>query len=206
MNSLIRLLSSLLVLALIPFLTSAYAGGWGFGKGDTAVPVSGNTVGEVQFVFYDPAITNDPCPDSPPVTVIPGDPPQLIKAQTTTQTVGWLERVGWVGLDSSHCFNVNPDIPAFVAENGFVEIFDRRGGVLSGTYESVQLSPPFAFPPPDPVQDDIIVEEGVIQIEEGTGRFEGVSGKLVFRVYVRVNLEGNYGIRWVISGLMDLPE
>jgi len=176
------------------------AGDCAFGSHDTAAPVSGNTMGEVVFVFYDPTVTDDPCPDTPPVD------PSGIKAQSTTQTVGWLSAIGWVGLDSSHCFNIDWGIPVFVAENGVVEIFDRTGDTITGTYESVQLSPPFAWPPPPPVQDELIVQEGVIQIEEGTGRFENASGKLVFRVYVRVNLEGNWGIRWVISGLMDLSE
>ncbi len=189
-----------LAMMLALFATNAFAGGWAFGKTDTAVPVSGNTMGEVVFVFYDPTLVDDPCPDSPPVD------PSGIKAQTTTQTAGWLSGVGWVGLDSSHCFNVDLTIPAFVAENGTVEIFDRKGHTIVGSYESVQLSPPFAWPPPAPEQDEIIVEEGIIEIEDGTGRFAGASGKLVFRVYVRVNLEGNYGIRWVMSGLVDSSE
>lgn len=189
-----------LVSVLIPVATSTFAGGWAFGKSDTALPVSGNTMGEVVFIYYDPVLTEDPCPNSPPVD------PTGIKAQSTTQTVGWLSALGWVGLDSTHCFNIDLTIPAFVAEDGMVEIFDRKGDTITGTYESVQLSPPFAWPPAPPVQDELIVQEGIIEVVEGTGRFQGASGKLVFRVYVRVDLESNWGIRWVISGLVDLTE
>ena len=202
-----KIRSSWIVVVVLAFAsTTVDAKGLRLGQSQDAVPVTGSSLGEVSFLFSD--LGTGPCAGFPPAqNPVTGE---LNNAQTVSMKEGWLSRVGWVAIDSAHCFNIKVDetgvpvldedgFPIFLSENGTIEIVTRNGDSIFGSYDGVQLTP--GVPPSD---GDQIINEGVIQIEGGTGRFEGAGGKLVYRVYVRVNFAGGWPIRYVISGLADL--
>jgi len=207
MNRSSLLSKAALFLLLISISTAASAWGWGLGPDADILPVVGETRGDVIFVPYEagtgPCAAYQPIPDPlPPVQ----NPPTLASVQTVTTSAGVLKHVGRVVIETAHCaegpFALDGDVT-----------FHAVGGTIEGIYEAETL---LILPPPEPplyipITGSLVVQEGVYEITGGTGRFENVSGRLPFNVFVGVGEFGyasemTWSIRMAIAGHIQFPE
>ena len=201
-----KFLFSFIAVFLISVSRSVIA--WGWGQGDGVRSVIGETKGDVTYESFDvgtgPCAAFPPAPDPlPPI----GDPPTFANIQTKTLQAGRLKGIGWVAVDTKHCAE-GP-----YARNGEV-ILHTKHGSIEGFYESETIALVGPEPQPPlylPVTGSVLVQAGAYMITGGTGRYEGVIGRLEFQVFVDVGEWGfaeelTWTIRQVIAGHIQFPE
>ncbi len=209
MNRSTVVLKTALMLLLISISQAALAWGWGwgFGPGVQVLPVVGETRGEVYWMAYPvgegPCAAYAPVPDPlPPVEM----PPTMANVQSLSTTTGVIKRIGKVIVETAHCAEGSATLDGTI-------LIHAVGGTIEGIYESdtVLVMPPPETPLSLPALGSVMVLEGVYEITGGTGRYENVSGRLPFQVFVNVGEWGyaddmTWKLRMAISGHLLFPE
>lgn len=115
---------------------------------------------------------------------------QFQPVQTLSHVGGQVTHLGNATLTSAHCASADGTL----ALDGQVTFTGANGDELYGTYTGHMVTPP----PP------LIVEEGELIFTGGTGRFEKVTGRVPFTVYVNPvtppTADAKWPIRWVFAG------
>ena len=90
--------------------------------------------------------------------------------QTRSFSEGWISKLGWVVMEGRHCPPDDPTTP-FTGHATFTCL--KSGDTLDASYtvRTVVLAP-------------AVVQESTFYIYNGTGRFEGATGKLATDVFV----------------------
>jgi len=102
--------------------------------------------------------------------------------QTFSASEGWIRRLGWMALDTTHC----PTDDGMMGLNGEAIFTSWYGDELRATYTAQTVLPP-----------PVIVQEITFIITGGTGRYKAASGKLLSVVFIEA--QPSFFVPWPLK-------